>query len=364
MNPSEIMRRPDGNFVSMKTMISHLKLLVPAALLTVFGACEKAAILDDTFQPIADYSKSNEALIPDSATRQRIWDAFATEREQMAQRMELINPSLYKTYQADVKAFDTITTYESFQVAKAQFMSNYADYIRAAMQELGITRKALSERAAAIFGRIPFTMGEYGEITSGSRLLIGSGAETPAERIDNSDIPFPIQRKVEQAIGYTNFHTGPSKVYGSRAAGLMISGGTSIAETGQKFQKPGGYNNLRVDIRAERLIVRAYGCGLGLGGAEASIDVILKPAASASGNRIVRNVAHAWAMIPLVPIPVDDEKNEGDPHMTIASMSSNINDEFEVLWKCYASCGVAGFGGLLSSASFYNPTPVKLTWFN
>lgn len=345
-------------------MISHLKLLVPAALLMVFGACEKAAILDDTFQPIADYSKSNEALIPDSATRQRIWDAFATERDQMARRMELINPSLYKSYRADVKAFDTITTYESFQVAKAQFMTNYADYIRAAMQELGITRKALSERAAAIFGRIPFTMGEYGEITSGSRVLSGSGAETPAERTDNSDIPFPIQRKVEQAIGFTTFHTGPSKVYSSRAAGMILSGGTSIAETGQKLQKPDGFNHMRVEFMAERLIVRAFGCGLGLGGAEASLDVMLKPAGSAAGNRIVRNVAHAWAMIPLVPIPVNDEKNEGDPRMTIATLSRNMNSDFEVIWKCYSSCGVAGFGGLLAEANFYNPEPIKITWFN
>jgi hypothetical protein len=357
---------PGVNFVSMKHLINHFALLCIAGVLALFGACTKdnVSIFDDSFKPIAEYSKSNEALIPDSATRQRIWDAFAPEREQMAQRMEQMNASLYKSFQADVQAFDTITSYESFQLAKAPFMSKYADFIRAAMLELGITRKALSERAAAIFGRIPYNVGEFGEITSGSRLLIGSGAGTPAARTDNSDLPFPIQRKVEQGIGFTTFHTGPSKVYSGRSGGVLLSGGTGIAETGQKFQKPGGYNHLRVEFKAERLNVRAFGCGLGAGGAEASLDVILKPAASASGNRIIRNVAHAWALIPLVPVPVEDDKNERDPQMTIASMATNTNEEFEVLWKCYSSCGVAGIGGLASNAAFYNPAPIQLTWFN
>lgn len=346
----------------MQSPKRYLFTVLIASLLLFLSSCEKD-VEENHFNLISEYAKSNPALIPDSATKQRIWDAFANEREQVAQRMELLNPTLYKSYQADVKAFDTITSFESFKLTRLPFMDKYAEFIRTAIQESGISRKSLTEKVRNILGNIPFTLGEFGELTSGSRLLNGSSITTTSTTVEFSQIPLPLTRYTQRGSGIVYINSGVHKLYGCDARGNLVTSGYSSFEAGLSSQLNQTFNHIRIDFSAAKLQIHAYGCFGDVGNVQSTIDVILKPKTNASGRQIVRNLAMAWCMGTIVSIPVIDEKDEINPNMTIVANRADLNNEFEVLWKC-ASTADLSFFGTHSDIFLWNPDPIKISWFN
>lgn len=358
MNPSEIMRRPDGNFVSMKTMISHLKLLIPAALLTVIGACEKEAATDDLFKTIESYSQDANASTPDSLQFARIKEELDPEFNAMYGEFERLDPVKFKAWKADLKLYDTASSEASFEAITAYMDAEYKALKDQVMINLNFDKAQIRRRIEAILGNIPFELGPYLNVY-GIQTLNGSSASTPQDTLFRLGSNFQL-RRIDGCATSTSSVTGNGLDLTTN--GPIAAWCNARAEVGNVFRVPERYRNMRAEFKIKTGGLKAFVGGLGGFSAEAKIFALLQPAGSQDGRTIKRQMGAVWsAAVAWGNTARLDLDGLG---MTIAERCGVFEGDAEVLFVGETLVRSAGLGTSSSLVYINRVESIDVTFFN
>lgn len=353
------------HFVSKSMAFTALLSFV--SLFMMINGCKKkedVAIFDNTFKPVEEFSKSKILPAPDSAMLIRLMDEFASERAILDNTFKNKFPGLYKSYRYDILAQDTIRDASSWDAIEQYFESMYGNAWRAVWQDANFDRKQLSDRAAAILGSIPFTMGDLGQISGANQVLIGAAGSTPAERTVDFTSPYGI-RNLYASCGLGGLDISSVN---DRRANLIVSaavvGGCSVSgEIGQEIELDRNYRYFRIEAITERANIEVFAWGAGGIFVSAGMDIKCVPVSSGTASTgVIRSLGYIWTSIPFIGYGKAREQFNNHS-MTISGETAAYGNRIKVFYNPTTGGGAVAAGG---GNGFSNVTPskIKITFFN
>ncbi|MBL7813232.1 MAG: hypothetical protein JNL57_13500 [Bacteroidetes bacterium] len=346
--------------------IKHLSTLLMSVMLLFIVACEKnnAGILDDSFKPIEDWSRSNVSITPDSATRVRLFNEFEAERTSVFNELDRLDAVKLKAFKKDLESYDTITTTQGRIAFHSYIESTYKSWVAEAWNNLGFDKAALTNRAKNILGSIPFEMGEFGQISSVAPVNSGSTTQTPQETTHNLGIPFLISNSSGSGVlnGRGSGSNNTSKIRLVMNADLL-GGGIVEGKLGNSITLDNNYRYFRIQAALKKSHISCFASALGGSGSESKLDLVCMPSDPGLTSGVIRNIGSVWCVAPII-WQMSSEKILDQSTMTIGGQTSQFGGGIQVYFKLYTGAGVAGAGHANALGEIQTVDYLTLTQFN
>lgn len=332
-------------------------ILLSAALLFA-SACEKTAILDDTFKPIELFSQDVRATTPDSLQFARIKQELEPEFNAMYGEFERLDPVKFKAWKADLKLYDTASSEASFEAITAYMDAEYKAIKDQVMANLNFDKAQIRRRIEAILGNIPFEVGPYLNVY-GIQALNGSPASTPQDTVFRLGNNFQLRR--------INGCTARTSRVTNEGINLITDGPFAAwcdarAEVGNAFRVPDRYRNMRAEFKIKTGRLKVFAGGLGGFSAEAKLFALLQPAGSQDGRTIKRQMGAVWtaavAWGNTVRLDLDGMG------MTIAERCGVFEGDAEVNFVGETLVRSGGLGTSSALVQFNRVESIDVTFFN
>lgn len=282
-------------------MKKNVLLLIFGALL-ITQACKKDKGRD--YSSLTNLEQSTPALYIDSAKAVALYNAVATERNTLLAKLETDYPGLKAQMEYDAKII-TETTDSAQRVALIEdFNASYYNQVKQTWNNSGISLTALKDKYTQILGNLPFTVGEFGQVTV-VQVQEGTAAVYQSPFPDDSVTVFegtPLFNSDNNCGGIIiSENTQDDFVNRVRMFSTLAGGCWTRNSGGAKVSVPGSsnYQHVHANFQLYSSYMECIAWALGAGSvSSARLSVFIEKAFTT--DPVVRYVASASATAPLI----------------------------------------------------------------
>jgi len=344
--------------------VKNILIVFAAAVFISLSACEKTT--EDGFKDLAVFAKSDEPQpLPDSTIIRQLGQEFAPERQAILDEIKRLDVTRYDQMRRDLQNLDTVTTPATFSRLAADYRTAYSTLIQTAWDNLNLNRKNLSDRAQAIMGNIPFSMGNHGEINGGRIPVQHSSPLIPLQGPDLRTLDIWDSKKIYKPFIWPFDHINFINQYTCNLSMVSFLASFWIAQGEAYCNLPldKNYRYFRLDFIINSGLLKTEVGGLGFGGSVAGLTVKLEPPVGEAGYSVTRDMGSKFSANCIIPLPEGPITNNLLYYGTLSGKTADYIHSVRLSWKPYASAGFAGIGGSTAYVGI-GDYEIRITYFN
>lgn len=346
------------------TMKSYLTTLAALVLLS-FNSCKKDKSNERDYASLTKLSQNVTLASLDSAKAVALYNAVATERTNLLNKLDHLYPGLKSQMDYDIQQIVQTDDSTNRALLIDDFKTSYYNQVKEAWDSTGLSIAAITTKYAQILGDIPFTVGPFGEVVT---IATAEAAIYVSPFPDDSVTTFngtPFVENESNCGGITSPSVINNATLSQARLFTTVAGGCANTNKGSaKFTVPGGAGYQHVYARFDLGSLSYVDClaaalaGASVSGARVKLQIVRGITTVTS-----REIASISVVAPLIWFAHEHKDLEGGTTLEIAyPVTAQYNGEIsaELIAENWVSTGGVITGTHSISQLYKNNTVFRM----